>query len=373
MDKTAGRPTWAEVNLGAIRHNVRRYVSALSPGTALMAVVKADGYGHGAVPVARAALEAGATWLGVALAEEGAALREAGITAPILVLGQSYGQQIAWAVEYGLEVTVFDRETLAEVGEAAVARGRLVGVHLKIDTGMGRVGVPWERFDAEWVQALGSTSGVVWRGVMTHFADADHPDPGYTRLQFARFLDAIESLRRRQALPPWLHCANSAAALRFPGTHLSMVRVGLGLYGLKPYPAADGLVPALRWLSRVVFLKQVGEGFSVGYGRTYHTPSPMQLATVPVGYADGYRRAWSNRAHVLIRGRRYPVVGRVSMDQITVAVPVGDPVAVGDPVTLLGEDEGAVITAEELAEAAQTIAYEVVTGLSARVPRVWCG
>ncbi|MCY0886091.1 MAG: alanine racemase, partial [Firmicutes bacterium] len=317
------RPTWVEVDLEAIRSNVAAIRTRLEPGTALMAVVKADGYGHGAVAVARAALTAGAARLGVATPEEGAALREAGVTAPVLVLGPTAPEQWPLVAEYGLEAAVADAATAGGLAAAARQQGRVVGVHLKLDTGMGRWGLLPEECDRPWVEALLRGRLSPWlrpAGLMTHFATADaHPDPG-TRDQLARFLDVVERLRTTGLLPGCLHAANTAATCRYPGTHFTLVRVGLGLYGLYEDPACPAQRPALRWLSRVVFAKDVPAGFAVGYGATYRTSAPARILTVPVGYADGYRRALSNRHEVLIRGRRYPVVGRVSMDQITVAV-----------------------------------------------------
>lgn len=366
------RPTRAVIDSRAIEDNVRFFLSRLSPGTELMAVVKADGYGHGALRVARAALAAGATWLGVATAEEGVALRGQGISAPILILGASWGEQVKLAVEADLDVTVFHPDALRETAEAARRAKRAVRVHLKVDTGMGRVGIQPEELDADWLERLRSTP-VVWQGLMTHLAESEAPDPGFTREQVSRFLDVVDKIRRLAALPPCLHVANSAAAVRFPGTHFNLVRVGLGLYGLKAHPAMAPLVPALGLQSRVVHVKQVPAGFAVGYGRTYRTPGPLQIATVPVGYADGYRRGLSNRAEVLVRGRRYPVVGVVSMDQLTVAVPLDHPVQRGDVVTLIGRDGDEEISASELAATLGTIPYEIVTGLGHRVPRVDAG
>lgn len=366
---TDARGTWAEVDLGAVAQNVALLCSRLAPGAKLMAVVKADGYGHGAVPVARAALAAGAAWLGVALAEEGVALRRAGIEAPILVLGGSNRSQMMLAAEADLAVAVFDLSHLETAREIGAAAGRRLRVHLKVDTGMGRIGLIAERFDEIWAERL-SDPGLDFEGVFTHFAGSDEPDPEPTRRQLSRLLDLLERLRVLGLLPRELHAANSAAVFRFPGTHFTLVRAGIGLYGLTPYPEAPRLVPAMRWRSEVLWVKSVPARFRVGYGGTYETPAPMSLAAVPVGYADGYRRAWGNRATVAIRGRRYPVVGRVSMDQITVAIPPADPVFPGDPVELMG---GVGPSAEELADLADTIHYEIVTGISSRVPRRYVG
>lgn len=367
-----GRPTKVEVNLQHIRQNLHAARQHLYPGSEIMAVVKADGYGHGAVAVAKTALHAGAAWIGVALAEEGVVLRKNEIDAPILILGYSSRDQIRLAISERLDITVYDMETLDEVRKAAAELGREAAVHVKVDTGMGRLGIQAEALDESWLKRLTDSPRIWWRGLFSHLAESEAEDPAYTRRQLSRFLDLVELLRRRDAIPPWLHLANSGGTFKYPGTHFNMVRFGLGLYGLPPYPAiADALRPALSWTSQVAFIKRVPAGFPVGYGRTFTTPGPMQLAGVPVGYADGYRRGLSNRASVLIRGRRYPVVGRISMDQMTVAIPPDHPVARGDTVTLIGEDGTERITADELAEILGTISYEVVCGIGTRVPRFY--
>ena len=364
------RGTEVRINLDALRANVRLFCERVGPNIAVMAVVKADGYGHGAVPAAAAALEAGASWLGVAAAEEGVELRHAGIDAPILVLGASTPSQVEMAVGNRLDVTVFDPDTL----ESCRYWGRRVGtvprVHLKVDTGMGRVGVSPEAI-GEWQEKL-AVPGVFWQGLMSHLAAADS-DSEYTRQQLSRFLDVIEHLRRSGVpLPPTVHLANSAAALRFPGTRFNLVRVGIGLYGLPPWPAVgEPLHPVLSWTSRVTMVKPVAEGQPVGYGLTFKAPRDAVIATVGVGYADGYRRLLSNRSEVLIHGRRCPVVGRVSMDQLTVLVPDDVAAAVGDPVALIGTQGSECVGAEHLAQWAETISYEIVTGISSRVPRIY--
>ncbi len=366
------RPTEVIVDLDRIRHNISYLRSRLDARCALMAVVKADGYGHGAVPVARVAIDAGAAWLGVALAEEGEELRQAGIRVPILILGASSREQMEVAVRQRLDVTVFTPEHLATLRTIARGVGIPARLHLKLDTGMGRIGLAAEGLDNAWLTALRARE-LEWVGVFTHFATSDALESGTVRRQLARFLSALDFLRRRTALPAQIHAANSAALLRYPGTHFTLVRAGLAIYGLKPFAGAEGLQPALSWRSRVVFVKTVPAGFAVGYGHTYVTDRPQKLVTVPVGYADGYRRAWSNSALVIIRGHRHPVVGRVSMDQLTVALPLEDPVAVGDPVTLLGADGRAVVSAEELADRMDSISYEVVTGIGKRVRRRYRG
>jgi alanine racemase len=364
-----GRPTLLEVNLRAIARNVAAIRGVLSPATRLMAVVKADAYGHGAVPVARAVLKAGADALGVALAEEGAELRQAGVAAPILVLGATTADQAEWVAEYGLEATVWDVETAHHLSRRAQDRRVTVPVHIKIDTGMGRVGMPADGPVVELVERISRLPGIRVEGLMSHLADADHPDPTYTARQYRRFLGVAESLRRAGIEIPTHHLANSAGALRFPGIQMDMVRVGLALYGMDPYPGAMRLEPALTLKTRVVMVKRVPAGFAVGYGHTFVTPEPMVLATIPIGYADGYRRGLSNKGVALLHGRRVAVVGRVSMDQTVLGLPPDLDAAVGDEVVLLGEQGDDRITAEEWATWLGTITYEVATGFSRRVPR----
>ena len=362
------RPTKVIVHLDNIADNVRLIISRLTPVTQLMAVVKANGYGHGAVAVAKTVLTAGAVWLGVAMAEEGVALREAGITAPILILGQSWEGQIAQAIEHNIDLTVFDMATFDQIAREAARLRKEAWVHIKIDTGMGRVGMPISEWNDEWWHRLNHTPMVKWRGLMTHFAESDAEDSTFTRRQLQNFLDMIESIRRRGSLPSLIHAANSCATLKYPGTHFNLVRVGIALYGGIDDPE---LKPGLSWESRVVYLKDVPEGMSIGYGRTYRTVEAMKIAAVPVGYADGYRRQWSNLASVIIEGHCYPVVGRISMDQISVGLPLSAPVRVGDRVTLLGSDGTCTIRATDLAELAQSISYEILTGIGSRVVREW--
>ncbi len=365
------RPTVATVHLDRLRDNVQWIKSQLNPRVSLMAVVKADGYGHGAEPVARTALEAGAQSLGVALVEEGIALRDRGIRAPILVLGQIPLRQIDDAVQSDLDMVVFDARTFDQAVMAGKKRGKPVRMHIKIDTGMGRIGLKAEDFDEHWLERLRHPE-IMFQGLMTHFANADARDHRGTTRQVSRFLDVIEKCRRGGMDPPWVHAANSAATLRLPGTHFNLVRVGIAMYGLEAYEGMPSpLKPVLELNSEVVFVKEVGKGFPVGYGSTYVTPEPMKIATVPIGYADGYRRGLSNRASVLIRGRSYPVIGRISMDQLSVGVGLEDELRVGDKVVLIGEQEEQSISADQLAGLLGTIGYEIVTGLSPRIPRVY--
>jgi alanine racemase len=365
---TAGpfRPTAAGVDLDAVRHNAR----ALKPhGAELMAVVKANGYGHGDVPVARAALEAGATWLGVALVEEGMRLRESGIDAPILVLSEVPRGSEKESLAAGLTPTLYTDEGLASVADAASTLGRASPVHVKVDTGMHRVGVAPELASQLCLRIR--EAGLELDGVWTHFAAADEPDDPSASAQLERFRRVLAELEGAGIRPRYRHAANSAAVLTFPDSHLDLVRVGIALYGIMPGPALErraDLRPAMSLRSQVTLTKRVAAGEGVSYGLRYRLEREATVATVPVGYADGYHRAASGRAEVLIRGRRYPVAGTVTMDQITVDCG-DDPVGPGDEVVLFGAQGDEEIRAEDVAGWAGTIGYEVVCGVSERVPR----
>ncbi|MBY6275137.1 alanine racemase [Symbiobacterium thermophilum] len=374
MDLDGMRPTWAEVDLNAVRANIRA-LKRISKAPRLMAVVKANGYGHGAVPVATAAIEAGADWLGVASVEEGVTLRRHGIFAPILVLGYVSPGQAEAVLTEGLRVALFD----GELGQALNREGRRLGrrarVHLKVDTGMGRIGLqPAEvgRLGRE----LARLDHVEVEGVFTHLATADEPGNPYTRLQLERYEAALAELAAAGVRPAIRHAANSAGLMLHPEAHYDMVRSGIAVVGLPPAPGVAWpvkLAPALTWKTRVGLVKWLEAGHSISYGCTYTTARREQIATLPVGYADGYPRRLSNRAQVLIRGRRCPVVGVVTMDQMMVRVPDDLPVRVGDEVVLIGRQGGEEITATELAGLADTISYEIVCGISRRVPRFYGG
>jgi alanine racemase len=368
--RAARRPTVAVVDLEAIRHNVR----LLRPDRAeLMAVVKADAYGHGAVPVAQAALEAGATWLGVALVEEGVALREAGIRAPVLLLSECAPGEERDALRAALTPTLYTEEGLARLAEAARDAGRPVAVHVKVDTGMHRVGLPPEA--APSFCAAVREAGLGLEGLWTHFALADEPEDPFTAEQLKRFLEAADRVATAVGRPPYLHAANSAAVLAHPEAHLDLVRVGIAMYGLPPGPALAGradLRPALTLRTRVAMVKRVAAGEGISYGLRYRLARESTIATLPVGYADGYSRLLSNRGEVLIRGRRYPVAGTVCMDQVMVDCG-DDPVEAGDEAVLIGRQGEEEVTAEQVAAWMGTISYEVLCGVSARVPREYVG
>ncbi|HEX7098968.1 MAG TPA: alanine racemase [Acidimicrobiia bacterium] len=356
------RPTHAEIDLAAIRHNVAEIGRVVAPAK-FCAVVKADAYGHGDVPVAEAALEAGAACLAVALVEEGVRLREAGIEAPILVLSEPSHSDAAEVVRWRLTPTAYRVEFLHALAKAA---DQPLDVHIKIDTGMHRVGAPVARLH----ELVGEVAGPLrLGGVWTHFAVADE-DPEYTEIQIERFQKAVAGLD----VP--FHLANTAGALLFPAARGDLVRVGLGTYGLHPCPETRDVVqlrPALRVVSQVVYVQRLAAGERPSYGRRRALEKEAKVATVPIGYADGIpRRLSATGGEVLIRGRRYPLAGTVTMDQIVVDVG-DDPVEVGDEVVLIGHQGAEEISADEWARKVDTISYEVVCDIGPRVPRRYSG
>jgi alanine racemase len=369
----AWRPAWAEVDLAAIRHNVAR-LRELSAPAAVCAVVKADGYGHGAVPVARAALDAGATWLAVALVEEGIALREAGIDAPVLVLSEPPVDAISETLKHGLTPTLYTRKGVeATAGAAGTTR---VPVHVKVDTGMHRVGASPDEAVAV-VQAVADEPALELQGFWTHLAVADEPGNPYTDQQLQRF----EAVRRQLATagvePELLHAANSAGALAHPRARYDLVRCGIALYGSPP--SADvggdaGLRPALSLKAGVSHVRALVAGERVSYGLRWQAEVDTVIATVPLGYADGVtRRLSAAGGQVLIDGRRCPLAGTVTMDQVMVDCGPDAVVAPGDEVVFIGRQGSEEITAAEWADRLDTISYEVLCGIGPRVPRVHVG
>jgi alanine racemase len=366
-------PVWATVDLDAIAHNVAAIKRHVGEQVAVMAVVKANAYGHGTEPVARVALESGASWLAVNRVDEGVALRQAGIRAPILVMGYTPAAGAAAAVTQGLTLTVTSIE-LAEALSAAVSHtGKTADIHVKIDTGMGRCGIlPDEALD--FFRALRRLPGLNLEGAFTHFAVADLADKDYTHRQFASYHEILAELERDGIQIAMRHVANSAATLDLPEMHLDAVRPGIALYGLHPSDSvkpALPLRPALTLKSRVGRVRTLLAGSSISYGRTFVTDGPTPMALIPVGYGDGYLRLNSNRGAVLIHGQRAPIRGRVCMDQFVVEISGIDQVQQDDEVVLIGQQGDDVLSAEEVARWAETINYEVVTQLMPRVPRVY--
>lgn len=361
------RPCWAEVDLAAVSGNVE--VLREFCEVPIAAVVKADGYGHGSVEIARAAIDGGATWLAVALLEEGRVLRGAGITAPILLLAEPPPDSAAEIVAAGLTPVVYTEEMLASLSRTAGEAG--VSVHLKVDTGMHRLGASSDGA-VELAGKVAATPNVELGGVWTHLAAADEVENPCTVNQLQEFERVLGAINAPSALR---HAANSAGAIYHPDARYSLVRAGIAIYGVPPsagrsLPEDLKLRPALSWKAKVAYAKQLPAGAPVGYGLTYRLPDRGAVATIPVGYADGYFRSLGNRAEVLIHGKRFPVAGAVSMDNIT--VDLGDAhVHPGDEVVLLGRQGNEEITATELAERAGTISYEVLARIGERVPRVY--
>ncbi|MEW5986685.1 MAG: alanine racemase [Chloroflexota bacterium] len=365
------RPTYVEVNLTRLAENFQAIQRWVAPA-GVMVILKANAYGHGLVEIARHAVQLGAAYLGVAFLEEGILLREAGVTAPILVLGGILGNQVPLFLEHDLTVTASSVEKLWAVEDAARQMGRPAKVHLKIDTGMERIGVHYYNANSLLEASLRCEHCQV-EGIYSHFASADAADLTYAHQQLARFQEVLRFYDERNLTPPLRHVANSGAILQMPESHLDLVRAGILFYGV--YPSAEtqravSVRPALSWKSRVVYFKVVKPGHPVSYGSTWQTDHLARVVTVPVGYGDGYFRRLSNRSQVLIRGRAYPVVGAICMDQMMVNIE-WDSAYNGDEVVLLGEMEGEAITCDDLAEWAGTIPYEVLTNINTRVPRVY--
>jgi alanine racemase len=366
------RPTHALVDLAALRANHAVIRARVGPHVRMLAPVKGDAYGHGARDVARTLQEDGCDAFGVALVEEGAQLRDAGITGTVLCLGGVGRFGAEEAVARHLTPALYDEGDAARLDAAARAAGRTVAVHLKVDTGMGRLGVPlpnWERF----LDRLARYERLDVEGLMTHFAESEAEDPTFTREQIRRFRTALASLRARGWNPRTVHACNSGGVLTQPSAHGDLVRPGILLYGVAPGPAVSdalALRPVMSIRTQVLFVKDLPAGAGVSYGRRFVTTRPSRIATLPVGYADGYPRALGGRAEVLVAGRRCPVVGVVCMDLCMVDVTdVPVPVESGDPVTLLGRDGDETVRVEDLAAWAGTIPYEILCGFSERVPR----
>jgi alanine racemase len=365
------RPAWVEVDLDAVASNVRTLKAMTPRGCAFMAVVKADGYGHGAAPVAQEALRAGADRLGVATLEEALRLRAAGVTAPIHLMSQPPASAASLLVRHDLVPALFALDFARALGAAAVSAGRTAPFHMKVDTGMNRIGVLAE--DAwELARALRETPGITLGGVFTHFATADTPGDWEFARQVERFEATLLRFRAEGTDAGVVHAANSAATILHPKTHHDMVRCGIAIYGLHPSEATRervGLVPAMSVKARVSAVKRIGMGDGVSYGFTYHASGPTTIATLPLGYADGVHRAASNRMRVLIGGMTCGQVGRVCMDQLMVEAPSRLEVRTGDEAVLVGAQGGETVAMDELASAAGTINYEVACAFAMRLPR----
>jgi len=371
----AERPTWVEINLRAIANNTRKVKEIVGPHVDILVSLKADAYGHGAMKVARTVLHNGASMLGVATVSEATPLREAGITAPILVFGYIPLWQMREAARLGVTATLYAIEAAQALSRAALALQKTMKVHIKVDTGMSRLGIRYEQIDeiSALVREVNRLPGLELEGLYTHFANADASDQSYTLKQLNRFQQVLEQLEKQGLCPPIVHACNSAATISLPAAYYNMVRVGVAVYGLDP--SADVRLPvgfraALSFKTQVAQVKIVPAGEGISYGCTYITKQPTRIAILPVGYADGFRRAPKNWGSVLIHGQEAPILGRVCMDQCMIDVTHIPQTRIGDEVVLIGRQGNAELTAETVAERLGTINYEVVSEILARVPRV---
>ena len=374
------RWAWAEINREAIRYNLKRFRKHLGPDVKILAAVKADGYGHGAVECARIALATGATFLGVATVPEGAELRRAGIAAPILVLSEPPIDSIPLLLQNQLVPAVFNMDFVLALGEAADAQGRTAAYHLKIDTGMNRVGVHYS--DAgDFLRTISFHRGLELQGVFTHFATADNIDAYEFNLQMKRFEESVATIRYMGVSPGIVHAANTSAAIRYRQAHFDMVRLGVGIYGLHPCEITKQIIelrPAMSIRARINCLKPVPVGEGVGYSHTYRSPGNVLIATLPLGYGDGLPRQLSNKMDVLVKGRRLPQVGNICMDMTMFEVNQRESlrspktvVEAGDEVVIIGRNGDAEISLDDMAKMLGTINYELACHFGMRLGRVY--
>jgi len=362
MQKLLG-PTWVEINLDAIANNVKNIKKLIGEKKELMAVVKGNAYGHDILEIASVVLNNGATRLAVARLEEGIFLRKASITVPILILGLTLKQQVELLVSYNITPTVCEYEMIEKLSESAIKVDKVVKVHLKVDTGMGRIGI-FPHDILRFIKRIRALKNVEIEGIFTHFSVADEKDKTYTEEQFRKFMEVLTVLEKEEIKIPIKHVGNSAALLDLPHMWLDLVRPGISVYGLYPSKEVQKtvkLIPAHTFKTRIVFLKELSIGESIGYGRTYTTNQRRtKVASLPLGYADGYNRLLSNQGEVLVRGKRFPVIGRVCMDQCVIDVTNLPQVEIGDEVVLWGRQGQEKITVEEIAERIGTINYEII-------------
>lgn len=374
MDMNEYYRVCAQIDLSAVRKNIEAIRASVRPESKLMVVLKADGYGHGAVPIARR-IDDIADAYGMAIVEEAVELREAGITKPILVLGYTASHLYDKIVRYDITQTIFQYETAYELNEAAKKAGKKVKIHIKLDTGMSRIGFATTQESIEEIVKISKLSNLCMEGVFTHFAKADEIDKEATRLQYGRFMEMITRLEQRGISFSIRHVSNTAAIIDLPEYNLDMVRCGIGTYGM--YPSVDVqknrvvLTPAMELKTHISYVKELPKGVGISYNGTYVTEHPMRVATIPVGYGDGYPRLLSSKGRVLIHGKSAPILGRVCMDQFMVDVSKIPEAKQNDDVTLMGRDGYECIPTEEISGYAGTINYEIVCEVGKRIPRVY--
>lgn len=368
------RPTWVEISLDALRFNLRSFRESLPTDMKILAVVKADAYGHGAVQVAKECMAEGAAYLAVAFMDEALELRRGGITAPVLVLGYTPAEAVPLAVQYNITLNVYSQDVLEALARRSDDEPP-VRIHIKIDSGMGRLGLHQDEEAIAFIEKALSLPGVEVEGLFTHYACADEADKAYTNRQYRKFDRVVKHFLDKGIEFPYVHAGNTATAIDSPEISYNMVRLGIGMYGL--YPSDEvrmervALRPVMSLKTRVVMLKSMEEGAGVSYGALYHTSEGEQVATLAVGYADGFSRMLTGKAEALIRGVRVPVVGRICMDQCMISLNGVNGAELGDEVVMFGSQEGLTLPAEELAEKLGTVNYEIVCMISHRVPRVY--
>ena len=372
---------WAEINLDAIYNNIRSIREYVSPSAKILGVVKADAYGHGFLHVANMLLQGGADMLAVACLDEAIQLKKSNFDCPILILGNSYIKEAEKIVTYDVMAACFEYDLAKAISDMAVKLNKTANIHIKIDTGMGRVGYRYtddvdecEKSIAEIIK-IAALPNLKINGIFTHFAVADENDDEYTYLQFKRFCDICDKLKENGIEIPIRHCANSAALIRFPEMHMDMVRPGIILYGIRPSDFVDcsklGLKPAMTLKAHITNVKKIEKGSSISYGRRFKATETRKIATVPIGYADGYSRLLSNKAQVLVGGILCNVVGNICMDQCMIDVTNVNNIAIGDEVILFGTGDSAELPVESLADKMGTISYEILCMISKRVPRIY--
>lgn len=367
---------WAEIHLDNIEHNVKEVVKRVGKMTEIMAVVKADAYGHGVFETVPTLIDSGATRLAVSMLDEAIQLREFGVKVPILVLSHTEPSRAEDIINYNITQTVFSHELVMALSDAAVKLGKQAKIHIKIDTGMGRVGFMPGYSAVKDVVQINRLPGIVIEGLFSHFASADEVDREYTMVQYERFESIIQELNRIGILIPVQHIANSASIIQYPNLHLDLVRPGIILYGLYPSDDVDksliNLKPAMELKAKIVLVKDVEADTPISYGRTYLTKRKSRIATLPIGYADGYSRLLSNKGRVLVHGEYAPVVGRICMDQCMVDITdIKGEVKAGDEVVIFGAQGNNSITVDEIAELCDTINYEIISLIGKRIPRVY--